>query len=259
MLERILAHKREELTAARRVRPAQALSRAAEAHPEPVRGFARALRGAPQPRIVAEVKRRSPSRGEIRTTFDPVECATAYERGGAAAISVLTDERFFGGHLSYLAKLRASVALPLLRKDFLIDPYQVDEARLAGADAVLLIVAALPQAELAALHARARELSLDALVEVHDEHELERALELGAEVIGINNRDLATFETDLAVSERLLPRLPKQVVAVSESGIFNHEDVRRLARAGASAFLVGESLMRQDDMEKALRALRSDS
>jgi indole-3-glycerol phosphate synthase len=259
ILDEILAHKREEIARSQRVRPAPALARAAEAQDERPRGFRRALTTAPEPRIVAEVKRRSPSRGEIRADFDPVACAQAYVRGGAAAISVLTDERFFGGHLSYLGKLRVAVELPLLRKDFLVDPYQVDEARVAGADAVLLIVAALAPSELAALHARAAELGLDALVEVHDEAELERALALGASLIGINNRDLATFEVDLAATERLAPRVPPGVVVVAESGIFTPEDVRRLARAGAGAFLVGESLMRREDMTEAVRALRSDS
>jgi len=259
ILDRILAHKRDELARARRIRPADALARAAEAHDERPRGFGEALRSGPEPRIVAEVKRRSPSRGEIRADFDPVDCAVAYARGQAAAISVLTDERFFGGHLSYLGKVRAAVELPLLRKDFLIDRYQVDEARLAGADAVLLIAAALSQPELAALHARALALGLDALVEVHDERELGRALEIGASLVGINNRDLETFDTDLGVTERLTPLVPQGVVVVAESGIFTNEDVCRLARAGAGAFLVGESLMRREDMAFALRALRSDS
>jgi indole-3-glycerol phosphate synthase len=259
ILDEILAHKRDELARSRRIRPAEALARAAESQHDRLRGFGAALRGAPEPRIVAELKRRSPSRGEIRADFDPAECARAYARGGAAAISVLTDERFFGGHLSYLGKVRAAVELPLLRKDFLIDRYQVDEARLAGADAVLLIAAALSRSELATLHARAGELGLDALVEVHDERELECALAVGASLIGINNRNLATFEVDLAVTERLSPRVPPGVVVVAESGIFTNEDVRRLARAGAGAFLVGESLMRCEDMAQATRALRSDS
>lgn len=258
ILDEILAHKRTEVAQAQRMRPAAGLARAAEALDDRPRGFGEALRSAPEPCIVAEVKQRSPSRGEIRSDFDPVACALAYAQGGAAAISVLTDERFFGGHLSYLGKLRAAVECPLLRKDFLIDRYQVDEARVAGADAVLLIVAALAQPELIELQARARELGLDALVEIHDEVELERALAAGASLIGINNRDLSSFVTDLAVTERLAPQVPKGVVVVAESGIFKREDVRRLARAGARAFLVGESLMRQADMVEALRALRSE-
>jgi indole-3-glycerol phosphate synthase len=169
---------------------------------------------------------------------------------------VLTDERYFGGQLDFLEKVRAAVPLPLLRKDFVIDPSQVDEARVAGADAVLLIAAALEPAALGELAARARALGLDALVEVHDEAELEVALEAGAELVGINNRNLRTFETDLAVTERLAPRVPRGVLLVAESGIFHARDVARLARAGAHAFLVGESLMRQPDLAAALRTLR---
>jgi indole-3-glycerol phosphate synthase len=259
ILDEILAKKRGEIARAQRVRSAAALARAAEEQSDVLRGFGQALRDGSEPRIIAEVKRRSPSRGEIRADFDPVACATAYARGGAAAISVLTDEPFFGGHLSYLGKVRAAVDLPLLRKDFLVDRYQVDEARVAGADAVLLIVAALAQQDLVVLHARAHELGLDALVEVHDEAELDRALEAGASAIGINNRDLRSFETDLAVTERLAPRVPEGVVVVAESGIFTNEEVRRLARAGAGAFLVGESLMRSEDVAQALRALRSET
>lgn len=259
ILDEILAHKRAELAQARALRSAASLARAAEAMSDPTRGFARALREAPTPRIVAEIKRRSPSRGEIRPDFDPVACAAAYHEGGAAALSVLTDERYFGGHLDYLAKVRATVPLPLLRKDFVIEPCQVDEARLFGADAVLLIVAALAQPALVSLQARAHALGLDALVEVHDEAELDRALAAGATLVGINNRDLRTFETDLAVTERLAPRVPEPVVLVAESGIFTREDVGRLERAGARAFLVGESLMRQKDIAGALRSLRGVS
>jgi indole-3-glycerol phosphate synthase len=259
ILDEILEHKRRELERARSARPPETLKQAAEAQEGPTRGFARALREGPAPRVIAEVKRRSPSRGEIRADFDPVACATAYARGGAAAISVLTDEHYFGGHLSFLGKIRAAVDLPLLRKDFVVDSYQIDEARTAGADAVLLIVAALEQDALLALRDRAGALDLDVLIEVHDEAELERALDVEAELIGVNNRDLRTFETDLAVTERLAPRVPEGGVLVAESGIFTNEDLSRLARAGAGAFLVGESLMRQEDMERALSVLRSQS
>jgi indole-3-glycerol phosphate synthase len=259
ILDEILSEKRRELDRARSARSPGEVARAAAGWPDPPRGFAAALAEARPPRIVAEVKRRSPSRGEIRSDFDPVACAQAYAEGGAAAISVLTDSRFFGGHLSFLAKIRAAVDLPLLRKDFTIDAYQVDEARIAGADAVLLIAAALGADELPALRRRAARLCLDALVEVHDEAELERALDAGADLIGINNRDLSTFETDLGVSLRLLPRIPAGIVVVAESGIADREDIRRLERAGAHAFLVGESLMRQDDLALALRALRSQA
>jgi len=206
--------------------------------------------------VIAEVKRRSPSRGEIRASFDPVACARAYSEGGAAAISVLTDETFFGGHLDYLAAVRGAAPMPLLRKDFVIDAYQIDEARVAGADAVLLIAAALGPDELVALRERAEALGLCALVEVHDELELAVALDSGARVIGINNRDLRTFHTDLAVTERLAPRVPEGVVVVAESGIFTRTDMARLAASGAHAFLVGESLMREADMAGALRRLR---
>jgi indole-3-glycerol phosphate synthase len=257
ILDEILAEKRRELDRARAARAPADLARAAGEPADAPRGFAAALARSPAPRVVAEVKRRSPSRGEIRRDFDPVACAQAYAEGGAAAISVLTDERFFGGHLSFLSKIRAAVALPLLRKDFLIDAYQVDEARVAGADAVLLIAAALSQAELVALRERAALRQLDALVEVHDESELERALDAGAHLIGINNRDLRSFETDLGVTLRLAPRIPPGIVVVAESGIASREDIRRLERAGVHAFLVGESLMRQDDLALALRALRS--
>jgi indole-3-glycerol phosphate synthase len=219
ILDEILAHKRSELELARRALPAAELAGRAEALAEPTRGFRQALLSAPRPRIIAEVKRRSPSRGEIRPDFDAVACARAYAEGGAAALSVLTDERHFGGHLDHLEKVRRAVELPLLRKDFLVDPYQVDEARVRGADAVLLIAAALPGAagtqRLAALRARAARLGLDALVEVHDEDELERALAAGADLVGINNRDLRSFETDLGTTERLAPRVPQGVVLVA--------------------------------------------
>jgi indole-3-glycerol phosphate synthase len=256
ILDEILDHKRAELEIARtRVAPEELARRAAEAA-EPTRGFRQALASTPQPRIVAEIKRRSPSKGVIRADFDPVDCALAYAGAGAAALSVLTDEQFFGGHLDYLEKVRRAVTLPLLRKDFAIDPYQIDEARVGGADAVLLIVSALAPDELEALRDHALAVGLDALVEVHDEAELETALACGADLVGINNRNLRTFETDLAVTERLAPRIPSGVVLVAESGIFTPSDVARLAAAGAHAFLVGESLMRQDDIGTALRRLR---
>jgi indole-3-glycerol phosphate synthase len=259
ILDRILDHKRTELDAARsRVSPEQ-LARRAEAQPSALRDFAGAIARGSEPRVIAEVKRRSPSRGEIRANFDPVACATAYQQGGAAAISVLTDESFFGGHLDFLAAVRGAVELPLLRKDFVIDAYQVDEARVAGADAVLLIVAALRPELLETLLERAEALGLTALVEVHDEPELDVALAAGARVIGINNRDLRSFETDLGVTERLAPRVPEGVVVVAESGIFTAADMARLAASGAHAFLVGESLMREADVAGALRRLRRAS
>jgi indole-3-glycerol phosphate synthase len=258
ILDEILAHKREELEAELRERPAAELAERALRTP-PTRGFRRALCEAPEPRVIAEVKRRSPSRGEIRPDLDPVACAKAYAEAGAAAISVLTDERFFGGHLDHLGAVRAAVDVPLLRKDFVIDAYQIDQARVAGADAVLLIVAALEPALLAELHTHAQGLGLDALVEVHDEAELERALVAGADLLGINNRDLRSFRVELATSERLAPLVPEGVVWVAESGIHTSADLERLRAAGAQAVLVGESLMRAPDVGAALRTLRGKS
>jgi indole-3-glycerol phosphate synthase len=257
VLGEILAHKRLELEEAKRRVPPAAMRARAEGRGEPTRGFRRALCTAPPPRVVAELKRRSPSRGEIRADFDAVGCAKVCADAGAAALSVLTDARFFGGDLAWLEAVRRAVPLPLLRKDFLIDPYQVDEARAHGADAVLLIARALGAAELRALRERAAGLELDALVEVHDEVEVEAALDAGADLIGVNNRDLATFETDLGVTERLAPKLAGSgVVLVGESGIFTRGDVRRLEAAGADAVLVGEALMRAPDVGAALAELR---
>jgi indole-3-glycerol phosphate synthase len=256
VLDEILEHKRDELREAQRLEPAASLAERAARMSEAPRGFRRALEAAEPPAVIAELKRRSPSRGEIRPDFDPVACARDFAAGGAAALSVLTDSRYFGGRLEYLTQVRAAVSLPLLRKDFVIDPYQVDEARTAGADAVLLIVSALAGGALRELLAHARERGLDALVEVHDERELEAALTAGADLVGVNNRDLRSFVTDLTVTERLAPRVPPGVLLVAESGIAGPADVARLARAGARAFLVGESLMREAEPGRALRRLR---
>jgi indole-3-glycerol phosphate synthase len=255
ILDEILAVKRSEVADAKgRVPPAE-LARRAAAQPPP-RGFRRALlAGGPGPRVIAELKRRSPSKGEIRRDFDAAAIARAYEAAGAAALSVLTDERFFGGSLAVLETVRKATRLPLLRKDFVIDAYQIDEARAAGADAVLLIAAVLAAEELGRLRAHALGLGLDVLVEVHDEAELDAAKGAGADLIGINNRDLRTFVTDLGVTERLARRVPQGALVVAESGIFGPEDVARLERAGAAAFLVGESLMREADPGHALRRL----
>jgi indole-3-glycerol phosphate synthase len=260
VLDEILAGKRDEVAAARRrIPPAEMRARAEGASDAP-RGFRAALASGERPRVVAELKRRSPSKGEIRPGFDPLGCAKSYTDGGAAALSVLTDERWFGGRLEYLALVRGAVPLPLLRKDFLIDAYQVDEARAAGADAVLLIARALDRGVLRELRLRAAALGMDALVEVHDEAEADAALAAGADLVGINNRDLATFDTDLSVSERLAPRLAAAgAVVVAESGIFTYDDVRRLEAAGAHAVLVGEALMREPDVGHALRRLRGRS
>jgi len=255
-LAEILEHKRRELTLARERQPGDALARRARLLAQAPRGFRRALESGERPRVIAEIKRRSPSRGEIRPDFDAVACARAYASAGAAAISVLTDARYFGGSLELLAQVREAVSLPLLRKDFIVDAYQVDEARVHGADAVLLIAAALDRSALRELAAHAEALGMDALVEVHDERELEAALAAGADLIGINNRDLRTFEVDLGVTERLAGKLPEGCVVVAESGIFTPRDWERLEAAGAQAFLVGEALMRESDVGAALRRLR---
>ncbi len=262
VLAEILAHKREEVEACKRAQSPVAMRAAAEARhrAEPTRGFRRVLRDGPAPRVVAELKRRSPSKGLIRSDFDAIGCARDYAEAGAAAISVLTDRAYFGGELALLEAVRAAVPVPLLRKDFVLDPYQVDEARAHGADAVLLIVRALAPAMLRALRERAVGLGLDVLVEVHDEAEVQVALEAGADLVGVNNRDLATFHTDLAVTERLAPRLAAAgVVVVGESGIFTREDIRRLEAAGAHAVLVGEALMRESDVAGALQRLRGNT
>lgn len=259
ILDEILEHKRHEVAAAKQRFPANSMAERARGCRETLRGFRRALAKGSGARVIAEIKRRSPSKGEIRADFDPVGCARSYAEAGAAAISVLTDERFFGGRLEFLEAVRSSVDVPLLRKDFVIDAYQIDEARVSGADAVLLIVAALARQELGRLRQHAVSLGLDVLVEVHDEEELESALAAGADLIGINNRDLRSFETDLAVTERLAPQVPGNALIVAESGIFSHEEIRRLEGVGVHAFLVGESLMREADVGLALRRLRGKS
>jgi len=235
-----------------RSRAAELRARAAD-RPAP-RGFARALTRA-DVGVISEVKRRSPGAGEIRPDLDPAHLAAAYEGAGAAALSVLTDAEYFGGSLRDLESARATVSLPALRKDFTIDEVQVVEARAAGADAILLIVRILDDARLRELREAAEELGMDVLVEVHGEEELERARVSGARVIGINNRDLSTFRTDLSVSERLVAELPSDVVTVSESGIRSPEEVARLGRAGIHAVLVGETLLRADDPATAVRSL----
>ncbi len=255
VLQTILTHKREEVARSQKEVPFEQL--AARLHDAPpVRSFAQALRKTDGcVAVIAEVKKASPSKGVIREDFDPLRIAETYASNGASAISVLTDERFFQGHLDYLRAIRGRVGLPLLRKDFIVSCYQVLEARIAGADAVLLIVGALSDAELCDLLNCAQALGMDALVEVHTEQELHRALDAGARIIGINNRDLQTFHTTLEVTERLAPLIPDDHLVVSESGIESAEDVLRVARAGAHAVLVGESLMRADDVRAKLREL----
>ncbi len=254
ILERILAAKRRRLEAARAARPPADVRAAAAAAP-PVRGFAAAL-ARPGVRVIAEIKRRSPSRGLIRADFDVRALARAYAAGGADCCSVLTEEDFFDGRLADLEQVRGEVGLPLLRKDFLFEPYQVHESRAAGADAILLIAAALPAAALADLADLAAELGLAALVEVHDEAELAAALRCPRALIGINNRDLRTFAVDLAARERLAPLVPADRLVVAESGIHGPADAARLRAAGIHAFLVGEHLMRAPDPAAALAALK---
>lgn len=248
ILDRIVARKREEVEEAKGLLPVGEL-RARIADTPPPRPFRNALLTSNHPvSLIAEVKRASPSKGLIRPDFDPIAIATAYASHGAAAISVLTDVHFFQGDLAYLSSIRKAVDLPLLRKEFIIDSYQVFESRAAFADAILLIVACLEGHQLQEYLHLAHELSMDAIVEVHDEAELATAIDAGANLIGINNRNLHTFETTLSVTERLARLIPADIPFISESGIFTRADILRVQQAGARAVLVGESLMRQDDI-----------
>jgi indole-3-glycerol phosphate synthase len=235
--------------------PRAALERRALAEPSRAGRFTAALARTDRTNIIAECKRRSPSKGVLRADYDAVTIAKRYAAAGAAAISVLTEPTFFDGSLDHLAAARRAVDVPLLRKDFIISDYQLLEARAAGADAVLLIVAALLDAELHRLHARAGELGLDVLVEVHDAAELDRALECDARIIGVNNRNLRTLAVDVNASETLIARMPGEVIAISESGLRSSEDLRRLGSLGYRAFLVGELFMTADDPGAALREL----
>jgi indole-3-glycerol phosphate synthase len=257
ILDKILAVKRTELAEARAAHSLAELDAAARLA-GPVRGLERALRrpAGAEVRVIAEVKRASPSAGPIRPGADPAEIARDYARGGASALSVLTDRQFFDGELGFLMRCRAAVALPLLRKDFVIDAYQIAEARAAGADGVLLIVAALAAAQLAELVAAARSYGLDPLVEVHDLAEADVALAAGATLLGVNHRDLKTFTMDMTLTQQIAPRVPPEVVVVGESGIRTPDDVLALGRAGAHAVLVGEQLMRAISPGDALLALR---
>lgn len=257
ILDHIVAVKREELALSRAARPLAELRRDAEALGG-VRDFARALQtrvAAGQAAVIAEVKKASPSKGVLREHFVPAEIAASYERHGAACLSVLTDERFFQGSAAYLQQARAACNLPVLRKDFIVDAYQVYEARAMGADAVLLIAACLDDVQMAELEACAMALRLSVLVEVHDADELARALKLKTPLVGINNRNLRTFEVSLDTTLGLLAQLPADRLVVTESGIVSRADVQRLRSAGVHAFLIGEAFMRADDPGAALAAL----
>jgi indole-3-glycerol phosphate synthase len=253
ILDDILAETRQTVARAKEVRPLSAVEGEALAADVP-RGFAASLRAA-DIAVIAEFKRKSPSAGWIRQGAEPAEVAAAYESGGAAALSVLTDTPFFGGSLDDLRRAREAVKLPALRKDFMVDPYQVPEARAAGADAILLIVSALTDDELASLLDAADRWRLDALVEAHDAIEVDRAVAVGARIVGVNHRDLRTFQMDMSLTERLRDRIPADRLVVAESGIRTAEDVQRMRNVGVNAILVGENLMRGEDPAAALRAL----
>ena len=255
LLRTIVAATRRIVEKRRTQEPMAALERrSAAASPRGPR-FEAALGVADRVNVIAECKRRSPSKGVLANAYDPVRIAAQYEQGGAAAISVLTEPTFFDGSLEHLAAVRARVGLPLLRKDFVVDEYQLLEARAAGADAVLLIVAALEQRDLTALQARARQLGLATLVEVQDDEELARAIDSGARVVGVNNRNLRTLTVDVDASERLAARIPRDVIGVSESGLKSREELDRLAAVGYRAFLIGERFMTDPDPAAAIRGL----
>jgi indole-3-glycerol phosphate synthase len=257
ILKTIEESKRVEIAAAKQRVPEGEMETRARSMPV-TRGFAQAVEravAAGRPALIAEIKKASPSRGVIRSDFDPAALARAYAAGGATCLSVLTDRPFFQGSARYLKDARVAVDLPVLRKDFIYEPYQAFESRALGADAILIIMAAVGDGEAEAIEAAAIDVGLDVLVEVHDEAELARALRLKSRLIGLNNRDLRIFETSLAVAERLAPLVPKDRIIIGESGIFTPADIARLKAAGVGAYLVGESLMREADVAAATRRL----
>jgi indole-3-glycerol phosphate synthase len=261
ILKTIVANKREEIANARTIVPLSELKGRIRDLEDLPRGFERHLREAAASgwtAIIAEVKKGSPSKGIIRADFDPVEIAGIYRDNSATCLSVLTDEKYFLGHLRYLALIREAVSLPLLRKDFICDPYQIYESRAAGADAIMLIAAMLDLHQLREFHAVAKEIHLDVLLEVHDEEETEKALKTECTLIGVNNRNLRTFVTDLGTTGRLARMLPSDRLLVAESGIGSRADIVRLQGDGARAFLIGESMMREDDIGAKLRELLND-
>ncbi len=255
VLDKIIEHKRTEVLAAKADRPLFDVLAALDDAP-PVRSFRRALAEAnPQPALIAEVKKASPSAGVIRDDFDPVAVAQAYEAAGAACLSVLTDDQFFQGHLNFLKQIRRETGIPVMRKEFIIDRYQIAEARAVGADCVLLIAECLTADDLQDLHGYARELGMETLIELYEPDNLKKVLDTGCDLVGINNRNLHTCETSLDHTAKLRRNIPDRVLVVSESGIRTHEDVCRLRDADVGAILVGESLMRQPDIERAVRTL----
>ena len=246
ILDTIIENKKTEVRKSKEDYSLESLKRSLGTAPKP-RDFYEALSDRKRARIIAEIKKASPSKGVLREDFDPLKIAAGYERGGAAALSILTDEKFFKGSLSYLRSIRDAVGIPLLRKDFIIDPYQVYESRLSGADAILLIVSALNDETLGDLLDLAHALGMNAVVEVHDEAELRRALGAGSRIVGINNRDLKTFKVDLGVSVRLSRMMPDGVIVVAESGIGSSADIKMLMEQGVNVFLIGETFMKAPD------------